>query len=295
MEKRDMLPAINHQQSTNNFAKLCDIVAQLRAPGGCPWDREQTHESLLPALIEEAYEVAGAVRARDDANFREELGDLLLLIVMHAEIAGEAGRFKIDNVISEVSEKLIRRHPHVFAESDARDSSAVLKQWERIKHEEKKTNGGHYLDGLPAALPALMRAQKAQSKAARVNFDWTELGDVVAKVEEELGETKAAIESKDRQSIENEIGDLLFAVVNLSRKCKLDAESVLQKATDKFVTRFNRLQDELRAQGKKLGEADLAELDAIWNRIKENAQRSEPDGHSTSNARRSSSELDVES
>jgi MazG family protein len=285
MEKRDMPPAINHQQSTNNFAKLCDIVAQLRAPGGCPWDREQTNESLLPALIEEAYEVAGAVRARDDANFREELGDLLLLIVMHAEIAGEAGRFKIDNVINEVAEKLIRRHPHVFAESDARDSGAVLKQWERIKHEEKKTNGGHYLDGLPSALPGLMRAQKAQSKAARVNFDWTELGDVVAKVEEELGETKAAIESKEKwhrhpaaesqagsqgHEVENEIGDLLFAVVNLARKCQLDAESALQKATDKFVTRFNRLEDELRAQGKKLGEADLAELDAIWNRIKEN-------------------------
>ena len=307
MEKRDMPPAINHQQSANDFAKLCDIVAKLRAPGGCPWDREQTHESLLPALIEEAYEVAGAVRAKDDANFREELGDLLLLIVMHAEIAGEAGRFKIDNVISEVSEKLIRRHPHVFGESDASDSGAVLKQWERIKHEEKKTNGGHYLDGLPAALPALMRAQKAQSKAARVNFDWNELGDVVAKVDEELGEAKTAMESlatasrvaaatgQDRQEIENEIGDLLFAVVNLARKCKLDAESALQKATGKFVTRFNRLEDELRAQGKKLGDADLAELDAIWNRIKENAQRSEPDGHSTSNARRSSSELDVES
>jgi MazG family protein len=280
MEKRDMPPAINYQQSTNNFAKLCEIVAQLRAPGGCPWDREQTNESLLPALIEEAYEVAGAVRAKDDANFREELGDLLLLIVMHAEIAGEAGRFKIENVISEVAEKLIRRHPHVFGESDARDSGAVLKQWERIKHEEKEKNGGHYLDGLPAALPALMRAQKAQSKAARVNFDWTELGEVVAKVEEELGEAKAAIQSWHRHpadesragspghEIENEIGDLLFAVVNLSRKCQFDAESALQKATDKFVTRFNRLEDELRAQGKKLGKVDLAELDAIWEKIK---------------------------
>ena len=269
------------------FERLCEIVAQLRAPGGCPWDREQTNESLLPALIEEAYEVAGAIRAKDDANFREELGDLLLLIVMHAEIAGEAGRFKIENVISEVAEKLIRRHPHVFGESDARDSGAVLKQWERIKHEEKKTNGGHYLDGLPSALPGLMRAQKAQSKAARVNFDWTELGDVIAKVEEELAETKEAIASlatasrvaaatgQDRQAIENEIGDLLFAVVNLSRKCQLDAESALQKATDKFVTRFNRLEDELRAQGKKLGEADLAELDAIWEKIKktQNAER----------------------
>src|SRR6266850_2849154 len=177
--------------------RLCEIVAKLRAPGGCPWDWEQTDESLLPQLIEEAYEVAGAVRAKDDANFREELGDLLLLIVMHAEIAGEAGRFKIENVISEVAEKLIRRHTHVFAESDARDSDAVLKQWERIKHEEKKTNGGYYLDGLPSALPALMRAQKAQSKAARVNFDWTQLGDVVAKVEEELAEAKAAIASQD--------------------------------------------------------------------------------------------------
>ena len=269
------------------FERLCEIVAQLRAPGGCPWDREQTHESLLPALVEEAYEVAGAVRAKDDANFREELGDLLLLIVMHAEIAGEAGRFKIENVISEVAEKLIRRHPHVFGESDARDSGAVLKQWERIKHEEKKTNGGYYLDGLPSALPGLMRAQKAQSKAARVNFDWTELGDVVAKVEEELAETKEAIASlatasrvapatgQDQQAIENEIGDLLFAVVNLARKCQLDAESALQKATDKFVTRFNRLEEELRAQGKKLGDADLAELDAIWEKIKKtpNAER----------------------
>src|SRR6185503_7423965 len=161
------------------FERLCQIVAQLRAPGGCPWDREQTNESLLPALIEEAYEVAGAMRAKDDANFREELGDLLLLIVMHAEIASESGRFKIDNVISEVTEKLIRRHPHVFGKSDARDSGAVLKQWERIKHEEKKTDGAHYLDGVAAALPALMRGQKVQSKAARVNFDWSDLADVI--------------------------------------------------------------------------------------------------------------------
>ncbi len=253
------------------FKKLCDIVAQLRAPGGCPWDREQTNESLLPALIEEVYEVAGALRARDDANFREELGDLLLLIVMHAEIAGEAGRFKVDDVIREVSDKLVRRHPHVFGESDARDSGAVLKQWEAIKREEK-TGDSHYLASLPAALPALMRAQKAQAKAARVNFDWTELKDVIAKVEEELGEVKAAVSAQDPQAVEDEMGDLLFAVVNAARKCKLDAESALQKATDKFVARFNKLEDRLRAQGKKLGDVGLAELDAIWNQIKgENA------------------------
>src|SRR6267378_2937125 len=224
--------ALNSQPST--FNKLCKIVAKLRGPGGCPWDREQTHESLLPATIEEAYEVAEAARAKNDAHFREELGDLLLLVVMHAEIAREAERFNIDNVLNEIGEKLIRRHPHVFGESDARDSGAVLKQWEAIKREEKKTDT-HYLSSLPSALPALMRAQKAQSKVARVNFDWTELRDVIAKVEEELGELKSAIESEDRQrsrrepgdvdgkaregsptgtranqSIEDEVGDLLF-------------------------------------------------------------------------------------
>ena len=254
------------QSTGDHFQKLCEIVARLRAPGGCPWDREQTHESLLPALIEEAYEVAGAVRTKDNSNFREELGDLLLLIVMHAEIARETGRFNIDNVLGDVTEKLIRRHPHVFGKSDARDSGAVLKQWESIKRAEK--TGKHYLDGLPAALPALVRAQKAQSKAARVNFDWSELRDVIAKIEEETAETKSAIASQDRRAIEDEIGDLLFAVVNLARKCKLDAESALQTGTDKFVARFTRLEDELLARGKRLGDVDLAELDQIWNRVK---------------------------
>jgi MazG family protein len=269
-----MSDANDDQPLTINFAKLCQIVAKLRAPGGCPWDREQTHESLLPALIEEAYEVAGAVRDADDANFREELGDLLLLVVMNAEIARESGRFDIDNVIREVTEKLVRRHPHVFGKSDARDSGAVLKQWEAIKREEKADS--HYLASLPKALPALMRAQKAQSKVARVNFDWKKIEDVLAKVDEELAEAKGAIESRDGTSIEDEIGDLLFAVVNLSRKCKIDAESALQKATDKFRRRFNRLEDDLRSRGKRLGDVDLAELDEIWDKIKKtpDAQRS---------------------
>jgi MazG family protein len=281
--KESQSPAIGNRPSAISFQRLCEIVAKLRAPGGCPWDREQTHESLLPALIEEAYEVAGAVRANDTANFREELGDLLLLIVMHAEIASESGRFDTNGVLKDVTEKLIRRHPHVFGSSDARDSGAVLKQWESIKRAEKKHNpglnagdeGGHYLDDLPLALPSLMRAQKTQSKVARVNFDWTELGDVIAKVEEEIQELKQAILEQDRKSIEDEVGDLLFAVVNLARKCKLDAESALQGATDKFVFRFNRLEDELQSRGKKLGDVDLAEMDKIWNQIKEtpNAQR----------------------
>jgi MazG family protein len=250
-----------------SFQRLCDIVAKLRAPGGCPWDREQTHESLLPATIEEAYEVAEAAHAKNEAHFQEELGDLLLLVVMHAEIARESGQFKIDNVIAKITEKLIRRHPHVFGESNVRDAGTVLKQWEAIKREEKKGDQ-HYLASLPRALPALMRAQKAQSKVARVNFDWTELDDVVAKVEEELGELKEAIQNEDQKSVEEEIGDLLFAVVNLARKCELDAETALHAATDKFVGRFNLLEDELRARGKKLGDVDLAELDAIWNAIK---------------------------
>src|SRR5437899_9926823 len=158
--------SLHQSEFTNHFQQLCEVVTKLRAPGGCPWDREQTHESLLPALIEEAYEVAGAVRNKDNANFREELGDLLLLIVMHAEIAGGAGGFNIDNVIGDVTEKLIRRHPHVLGKSDVRDSGAVLTQWDSITRGEK--TGKHSLDGLPAALPALMRAQKAKSNAARV-------------------------------------------------------------------------------------------------------------------------------
>jgi MazG family protein len=258
---------------SDHFAPLCDIVARLRAPGGCPWDREQTHESILPQMIEEAYELAEAVRANDTAHFREELGDVLLHVVMQAEIAREAGRFNIDDVLREISEKLVRRHPHVFGTSDARNSGAVVKQWETIKRTEK--SGQHYLDTLPQALPALMRAQKAQAKVARVNFDWTELRDVVAKVEEELGEMKTAIASQHRQSIEDELGDLLFAAVNVARKCQLDAESTLQAATNKFVERFKRLEDELHSRGKKLGDVDLAELDEIWDRIKQtpNAQR----------------------
>jgi len=260
--------------SPTAFAKLCQIVAQLRTPGGCPWDAEQTNETLLPPLIEEAYEVAGAIRAHDDANLREELGDLILLALMHSEIANETGRFHIDEVLEEVTAKLIRRHPHVFARSDVRDAEGVVKQWEAIKHEEKNgAGGGHYLSHLPASLPALMRAQKAQKKAARVNFDWTQLPDVVAKVDEELAETKEAIASGDEAAVADEIGDLLFAVVNLARKSGLDAENALQQATDKFVSRFNRVEDELRARGKKLGEVGLAELDEIWNALKAQDKR----------------------
>jgi MazG family protein len=261
-----------HNSKLSTFTQLCDIVAKLRAPDGCPWDREQTNETLLPGLIEEAYEVAGAVRARDDQNLREELGDLILLAVMHSQIAEETGRFNIAEVLENVTAKLIRRHPHVFGESGVRDTDGVVKQWEAIKRAEKNNAGSHYLADLPVVLPALMRAQKAQKKAARVNFDWTEISDVVAKVDEELAEAKEAIASRDPGAIADEIGDLLFAVVNLARKSKLDAETVLQTATDKFVSRFNRVEDALRARGKKLGEVGLEELDEIWNGVKAEAK-----------------------
>jgi MazG family protein len=216
-----------------------------------------------------------AVRNEDDVNFCEELGDVFLLVVMHAAIAREEERFDINDVIVTITEKLVRRHPHVFGTSTVRDSAGVVRQWNTIKSEEKKERKGGYLDEVGAALPALMRAQKLQKKAAQVNFDWSDVGDVIAKVHEELAETKHAIASRNSEAIADEIGDLLFAVVNLARKSGLDAESVLQAATDKFVERFNRLESELEKKGRKLGEAQLPEMDAIWNRLKDSAPTSD--------------------
>jgi MazG family protein len=260
---------VNH---SDQFAKLCQIVAQLRAPGGCPWDREQTHQSLVPGLLEEAYEVAEAIRTNDDANLREELGDLLLQVVMHAEIASEAGRFTVEDVSREVAKKLVRRHPHVFGQSEAQDTSAVLKQWDAIKRAEKQSSDQSYFSGLTRALPALMLAQKAQTKAARVGFDWSEIKDVIAKVDEELTETREAIATQNPAAMADEMGDLLFAVVNLIRKNKLDAETVLAAATEKFIKRFHAMERELQEHGQKLGEVDLAAMDEIWNRVKARPQ-----------------------
>src|SRR5438105_8463054 len=223
--RKDTLRASHRDPSTTlgmtEFEKLCEIVAKLRAPGGCPWDREQTNESLLPATIEEAYEVVEAVK--NEVHFREELGDLLLLVVMHAEIAREAGQFNIDSVIVEITDKLIRRHPHVFAvepavsaarrenaadTAAATDAQAVIKQWEAIKHAEKK-DATHYLASLPKALPALMRAEKAQKKAARVNFDWRELSKENAKVEDVFEETKSVLTSGGMRMVAAEVSDRL--------------------------------------------------------------------------------------
>ena len=254
------------------FDRLRDIVAQLRAPGGCPWDRDQTNESLVPKLLEEAYEVGAAIAAHDDANLREELGDVLLLVLMQTQIAAERGAFQIEQVMEEITAKLIRRHPHVFGDSQAHDPDSVVKLWETVKRSEKTDAKAAYLSGVGNGLPALMRAQKIQKKAAQVNFDWEKIDDVVAKVDEELAETKAAMAGGDSDAVGEEIGDLLFAAVNLARKQQLDAEMLLQTATDKFTRRFAAVEEEVKSRGQKLGEVSLVELDAIWNAHKADAR-----------------------
>ena len=249
------------------FEKLVEIVAKLRSPQGCPWDREQTHDSLRPGLLEEAYETLEAINEGDDAHLREELGDLLLQAVFHAQIAKERGAFDIDGVAGSINEKLIRRHPHVFAEAEAADSREVLRQWEQIKREEKG-EGASLMQGHAAALPALLRAQNIQKKAARVGFDWPDVSGVFAKVEEEILEVRQAIEQGAAAHIEEEIGDLLFAAVNLARHLKVDAETALIAATAKFINRFQSVEKAIAAQGKKIEEASLDEMETAWQQAK---------------------------
>lgn len=249
--------------------QLLDIIAKLRGPGGCPWDHEQTHASLRAGLIEEAYEVAAAIDANDDANLREELGDLLLQSVFHAQIAREEGRFDFDAVAREVSAKLVRRHPHVFGEDQCADSAAVLRKWDDIKRAEKGNVAESILDGLPKGLPALMRAQKMQKRAAKVGFDWNDAAPVFAKVREELAEAEAVL--GDPAKLEDEIGDVLFSVVNLARKLKVEAEPALHRATEKFSQRFRAVESLARERGLVLDGMSLAELDVLWDEVKARA------------------------
>lgn len=257
--------AINHQQSTIN--QLRDIVARLRAPDGCPWDREQTHASLRPGLIEEAHEVIEAINSGDDANLREELGDLLLQVVMHSQIAAEEGRFDFDAVAQGIAEKLVRRHPHVFGADKLQSSGAVLKRWDELKRAEKGKAHKSLLDGISGGLPALMRAEKVQKRAARVGFDWPEAAPVIEKLREEIAEVEAEIATAPER-LEDEIGDLFFSVVNLSRKLKIDAEVALHRATDKFVGRFRQLERLAQERGLVLEKMSLPELDALWDEVK---------------------------
>lgn len=261
----DQLPGID---------QLIDIVAKLRGPGGCPWDREQTHATLRGGLLEEAYEVVEAIDNQDDANLREELGDLLLQSVFHAQLAHEEGRFDFDQVARGISEKLVRRHPHVFGEDACVDSNAVLLKWDEIKRAEKGNRAESVLDGVSGGLPALMHAQKVQKKAGKVGFDWPEAVPVIAKVREELTELEAELASGNPAAIEAELGDLLFSVVNLARKLHLDAETALRGATNKFIRRFRAVEDLARERQLTLEKMSLAELDALWDEVKASAKNS---------------------
>jgi len=255
-------------ENPDPIIRLIEIVARLRAPDGCPWDIEQTHESLCPHLLEEAYEVIDAIRQKDDENFCEELGDFLLQVVLHAQIASETGRFNIQQIANGICEKLIRRHPHVFGDEPLGDSAAVLKQWEVIKRAEKGDKHKSALDGVASALPALMRAEKIQKKAARTGFDWPDPKGALEKLREEIDELIAAHESGNLEHVQDELGDLLFSAVNVSRKLKCDAELALAAATDKFTRRFQKVEAVLAEQGKTPAESSLEEMDAIWNRVK---------------------------
>lgn len=254
-------------ENLNGVARLQEIVARLRGPDGCPWDREQTHSSLRALLVEECHEVIDAIERVDDANLREELGDLLLHVVMHAQMAAERGAFTMEEISSGICEKMIRRHPHVFGETTASNSEEVLKQWEVIKRKEKGASSG-VLDGIAASLPALLRAQTVQKKAARVGFDWPDAEPVFAKIEEETNEIREAMARDNRAEVEAEIGDLLFSAVNLSRKLGVDAETALTGTIKRFTARFRRIEDALRADGRKLEDTPLEELDRLWEKAK---------------------------
>ncbi len=254
-------------ENLTGIARLRWIVERLRAPDGCPWDREQTHTSLRGALVEECYEVIEAIDLSDDANLCEELGDLLLHVVMHARMAEERRAFDLEAVAAGICDKMIRRHPHVFGDRGAGDSDEVLRQWEQIKREEKGGQSG-ILDHLPASLPALLRAQNAQKKAACVGFDWPDVEPVFAKIDEEVGEVREAMASESASAVEAEIGDLLFSVVNLARKSGVDAETALASATNRFIERFRFIEGHLAAEGRRVEDVPLAELDSLWDRAK---------------------------
>jgi tetrapyrrole methylase family protein/MazG family protein len=244
--------------------RLRAIVAALRVPGGCPWDFEQTHASLRAGLLEEAYEVVAAIDSGDDANLCEELGDLLLQVVFHADIGRTEGRFDFDAVARSIGEKLVRRHPHVFGDSHCANSSEVLKRWDEIKHAEKGGVPQSLLDGLPHGLPALIRAEKVQKRAAKIGFDWSDAEPVWEKVQEELREARSAAP----ENLEEEIGDVLFAVVNLSRKLKIDPETALSRGTRKFEERFREVETLARERGLDLSALGLQGLDRLWDEVK---------------------------
>lgn len=251
------------------FDKLVQIVAKLRSERGCPWDRKQTHSTLKANLIEEAYEVIEVIDAEDNSKLQEELGDLLMQVMLHAQIAEDNENFTINDVIKTITDKLIRRHPHVFGDIQVDGAKQVLANWEKIKrnepgYEDRKS----ILDGIPIQLPSLYRAQKIQNKASRVGFDWDEASQVLPKIEEEVGELKNSINSADKEQMEMEIGDLLFSIVNLSRFLDIDAEEALRQSNRKFTERFKKMETELEKSGDKFEDYNLEKLDEIWEQVK---------------------------
>jgi tetrapyrrole methylase family protein/MazG family protein/ATP diphosphatase len=250
--------------------RLLEIMARLRDPdGGCPWDREQTFATIAPYTVEEAYEVADAIARGDMAHLKEELGDLLLQVVFHARMAQEQGAFDFNDVAAAISDKMIRRHPHVFAEQSYRDVAEQTAAWEAIKAQERagKAAGG-VLDDVPPGMPGLTRAVKLTKRAARVGFDWPSVHDVLAKLREELGELEAEIEASDDEAARQELGDLLFVCANLARKLDIDPEDAVRFANAKFVRRFAYIEQGLAARGLTPEQSSLAEMDALWNEVR---------------------------
>jgi MazG family protein len=255
------------------FEDLVGIMNRLRDPGGCPWDREQTYQTLRGYLIEECYEVADAIDRKDPMGLREELGDLLFQIVFLSRLGQEDRAFTAADVVEEIAAKMVRRHPHVFGDDRADDAAAVLKRWEEIKKEEKAAAGtaaaeASLLDGIPAALPALVAAQRLGTKAARVGFDWKEPADVLAKLDEEIGELRREIASGRTADAEGEIGDAIFTLVMLARRLNLDAEAALARTNAKFRERFGHVEATLRQRGIQIEEAGLEVMDRLWEEAK---------------------------
>ncbi|TAN36690.1 MAG: nucleoside triphosphate pyrophosphohydrolase [Verrucomicrobia bacterium] len=262
--------ATSQPRRNDSLTRLLAIMRKLRSPQGCPWDREQTHASIKPNLIEESYETLDAIDSGDPQQLKEELGDVLLQVVFHAQMADEAGQFNFDDVARILCEKLERRHPHVFGTVKVSDSREVLKNWETIKRGEKKAQKefSSVVAGLPRHLPALLKAEQVQRKASRVGFDWKTVTPVAAKVEEELAEVRHAVARRKPAEIREELGDLLFAVVNLGRFLGHSAEEALDGTVRKFVRRFQEIERRLHVQGREMTKCSLAELDAIWEQIK---------------------------
>jgi MazG family protein len=257
-------------RSAEAMDRLLDIMKRLRGPGGCPWDREQTLRSLRPYVLEEAYEVLEAVDDGDPDAHREELGDLLLQVVFQAQLREEEGRFGFAEVAEAIASKLVYRHPHVFGNADVKDAEGVLKQWAALKREEKKAKGGGHsvLEGVPREMPALARADRLTEKASRIGFDWPDAAGARAKVAEELAELDGAMAAGDRDALEHELGDALFALANLGRKLGIAPEEALRGALGRFVSRFGHIERELARRGVAHGEASLAEMDALWDEAK---------------------------